>query len=91
MKYQIKFRSSAVSEIESLQPKLQQRVRLAIDALEDDPRPMGYKKLKGVANLYRIRISDIRVVYTIEDSALLITVIMVADRREIYKRLKKNL
>ena len=86
MKYQIKFRTSAIREIKSLPPNLQQRVRSAIDSLESDPRPIGYKKLKGFANLFRIRISEIRVLYSIEDKMLIIEIIKIGYRREVYKK-----
>src|SRR5437763_244601 len=83
MKFQIKFRTSALSEIKSLQPNLKNRVRDAIDSLEKDPRPMGYKKLKGFANLFRIRISNIRVIYSIDDQIVTVTIIKIGNRREV--------
>ncbi len=52
--------------------------------LEKDPRPPGCKKLKG-RNAWRIRIGDYRVIYDIEDARLVITVIAIGHRREVYE------
>ena len=52
--------------------------------LELDPRPSGCKKLKG-RDAYRIRIGDYRVIYEIQDSRLMVTVITIGHRREVYE------
>jgi len=61
MNYQVKLRTSSVKELKSLQPNLRERVSIAIDALANEPRPSGCKKLKGFSNLFRIRVGDIRI------------------------------
>jgi mRNA interferase RelE/StbE len=86
MKYQIKFRSSALKEILALPKKMADRVGTAIDALGDNPRPFGYTQLQGSEKLFRIRIGDIRVVYTIEDEIRIVEIRMVGNRREIYRK-----
>jgi mRNA interferase RelE/StbE len=86
MKYQIKFRSSALKEILSLPKKIADRVREAIDALADNPRPYGYIQLKSSEKLFRIRIGDIRVVYTIEEEIRIVEIRTVGNRREIYRK-----
>lgn len=86
MKYQIKFRTSAIREIKSLPLSLRKRVCDAIDTLETDPRQMGYKKLKGFVNLFRIRVNEIRIIYTIEDKILTVEIIKIGYRREVYKK-----
>lgn len=66
--------------------RLTPKRRLAcITALEQDPRPSGCKKLRGATNTYRIRSGDYRVVYTIEDAELLVLVVRVGHRREVYR------
>ncbi|MCF0054038.1 type II toxin-antitoxin system RelE/ParE family toxin [Dyadobacter sp. LJ53] len=57
-----------------------------IDALMNNPRPQGVRKLENFTNSYRIRIGNYRVIYSIEDDKLLIEVVKVADRKEAYKK-----
>jgi mRNA interferase RelE/StbE len=64
---------------------LQNRIQPKIDALATEPRPSGVKKLKGEENTYRIRVGSYRVIYEIKDDVLLVTVIRVAGRGEVYK------
>ncbi len=64
---------------------MQQRVANAIDSLARDPRPVGAKKLESEDDLYRIRAGDWRIVYQIHDGALVVLVIRVRHRREVYR------
>ena len=59
-------------------------IKKAIYALADNPRPQGYKKLKG-RDGYRIRVADYRIIYEVFDSELLIDVINLGHRKDIYK------
>jgi mRNA interferase RelE/StbE len=63
----------------------QARIASAIDALAGDPRPSGVTKLRGPEGFYRIRVGDYRVVYAIEDDVLLVLVVRVGHRREVYR------
>jgi mRNA interferase RelE/StbE len=63
------------------------RVNAAILALADDPYPPGSKKLQGEANLYRVRVGDYRVLYRIEDERLIVLVVNIGHRRDIYRSL----
>ncbi len=62
------------------------RVSRRIDALAQDPRPAGVKKLEGEADVYRVRDGNFRIIYRIEDRKLLILVLLVGDRRDVYRR-----
>ncbi len=62
------------------------RVSRKIDALAQDPRPAGVKKLEGEADIYRVRDGNFRIIYRIEDRKLLILVLLVGDRRDVYRR-----
>lgn len=86
MPYRIEFRSSAAKEILSLPEMLAERVRTAIDDLAQNPRPFGYIKLGGFKDLFRIRISDIRVIYAIDDGIKIVEIRSVRNRREIYRK-----
>ena len=61
------------------------RLRTRIDSLADNPRPPDTKKLSGAEELYRIRVGDYRVLYAIQDKVLLVLVVKVGHRREVYR------
>lgn len=69
--YRIKFKSSAAKEFRKLSPTIQARMRTPINALKTDPRPSGVIKLKGSDQLYRLRVGDYRVVYSVDDEVQL--------------------
>lgn len=75
---------SAAKEIEAIERR-RDRVVAAICALADDPRPMGAEKLAGREAPYRIRVGDYHVVYSIEDNALIVWVVKVGHRRDVYR------
>lgn len=83
--YRIELKPSVVREMTRLQPRDRRRVAGAIDALAIEPRPHGVEKLKGVDDLWRVRVGDFRVIYTVQDDRLLILVVRVGNRREIYR------
>ena len=61
------------------------RVDARILALAEDPRPPGAKRLAGSEGLHRIRVGDYRVVYAIEDDVLLVLVVRIGHRRDVYR------
>jgi mRNA interferase RelE/StbE len=71
----------------SLPKSDQRRVDAAILELARDPHPPGSKKLHGAEELYRIRVGDYRVVYTVEHEHLVVLVVNVGNRRDIYRSL----
>jgi mRNA interferase RelE/StbE len=64
----------------------QRRIARAIDGLATNPRPRGAVKLAGEDGLWRIRAGDYRVIYSVQDGALLVLVIRIGHRREVYRR-----
>lgn len=62
-----------------------------IDSLARNPRPEGCKKLKGPADLYRIRVGNFRIVYRIEEDELIVLVAAIGNRRDIYEEIKRLL
>ena len=83
-KYRILIKPSAVKEIEVIAPKKdRQRIVERILKLADNPRPYGCEKLSG-RDKYRIRQGHYRIVYAIEDDNLLIHVIKVGHRKDVY-------
>ena len=67
-----------------LDEKMQGRVDDAIYALAVEPRPAGCKKLSGQANTYRVRVGDFRILYDVEDEVLVVLVVQIGNRREVY-------
>ena len=64
---------------------LVQRLVSAIGELAATPRPAGCRKLEGQDDLWRIRVGDYRIVYSINDGALLILVVTLGNRRDVYR------
>lgn len=84
--YSIQFRPHAERDLRKLAQPIQRRIAAAIDALAKNPRPPGAEKLSGGAEYYRIRVGDYRILYEIEDAVLVILVIRIGHRRDVYRR-----
>ncbi len=86
MIYEVGFKPAALRQLRKLDAKVQTNILTEIEFLADDPRPSDCKKLKGETNLYRIRVSGTyRVIYEIQDKQLLVTVVKIGHRRDIYR------
>ena len=86
--YKLVIKRSAAKEIESIgQKKTRRRIVERIQGLAEDPRPHGCEKLSGKHPRYRIRQGPFRILYEIKDDELIVFVVKVADRRDVYKRL----
>jgi len=84
-KYKIQIKSSAVKELNKLPKKDLKKVVLKIQALSEDPRPSGCEKLSGDEK-YRIRHGNYRIIYAIQDEILVVYVVKIGHRRDIYKK-----
>ena len=82
--YRLLIKPSAVKELEALPTKDRRRLVQRLQKLSGDPRPPGCEKLSGHL-LYRIRQGNYRVLYSVEDEALVVLVIKVGHRREVYR------
>ncbi len=77
---------SAAKEIEAVdQKKDRQRIVASILALADEPRPNDSEKLADQIDRYRVRVGRYRVVYSISDDELVVLVVRVADRKDVYR------
>jgi mRNA interferase RelE/StbE len=84
--YRVLIKPSAAKEIEAVdQKKDRQRIVASILALADEPRPVGSEKLAGESNRYRVRAGRYRVLYSIADDELLVLVVRVAHRKDVYR------
>jgi mRNA interferase RelE/StbE len=83
-KYKIGIKKSAVKELNNLPVNELKRIVQKIQNLADDPRPYGCKKLTGEEK-YRIRSGNYRILYIIEDDILIIYIVKIGHRREVYR------
>ena len=84
-RYDVTIARRAVKAIARLCRKDQQRVRAAIDLLADEPRPPGCVALSGEDSVYRVRVGDYRILYEVVDARLIVHVVRVGHRREVYR------
>jgi mRNA interferase RelE/StbE len=84
MTYRVEISRKAAKALAALPAKAQTAIASAITALADEPRPAGCTKLTN-SDAYRIRIGDYRVIYTINDGQLIVTVVKTGHRREVYR------
>lgn len=91
MSYRIILERRAEKDFRSIRDtRLKRRIAAAIDALADAPRAAGAKKMQGYDELWRVRIGDWRICYRIEDARLIVLVITVAPRAEVYELLRRR-
>ena len=85
MKYAVLLEKSAARFLLRLRDaKLKSRLDEAIESLADDPRPSGCRKLAGTTDRYRVRVGDYRIVYRIDDGKVVVLVLLIGHRREVY-------
>lgn len=84
--YSIRFKPQAERDLKRIKDRRTlRRILDAISALEKDPRPHGVKALQGDTSILRLRVGDYRVLYTVLNADLLILVVTIGHRREIYR------
>ncbi len=89
--YELRIAAAASKELDALpRKKDRQAVVARIRALAEEPRPSGCVKLSGKEDLYRVRQGRYRIVYTIEDDQLVVIVIRIADRKEVYRKIGRS-
>ncbi|MBW4665871.1 MAG: type II toxin-antitoxin system RelE/ParE family toxin [Cyanomargarita calcarea GSE-NOS-MK-12-04C] len=85
MTYQIQFTKGVLRQLKKLRLDVKERIEAKIQDLAIEPRPNGVKKLEDEDGLYRIRVGDYRVIYQILDDILLVSIVKVKHRREVYR------
>ena len=83
-RYRLRIKPSAVKELESVPKKDQPKIVSKIRSLADDPRPPGSQKLSGDEK-YRIRQGVYRILYLIGDEELIVVVVKIAHRKDVYR------
>lgn len=84
-RYRIELRPAAVRALRKLGPPVRRRLHGAIALLAEDPRPPSARALQGRPGL-RVRVGDCRIIYTVTDDGLLVVVVTLGHRREVYDR-----
>ena len=87
MSYTIYLTNTAAKDLAAVPKRTLKHIDNTILSLADNPRPHGSMKLQGADELYRIRKGDFRIIYKIEDAALIVTVIRVGNRRDVYRNI----
>jgi len=84
-RYELRFKNSVAKDLRALPKSDVAKVLERIDALRDDPRPPGSEKL-STQERYRVRQGSYRILYEIEDQQVVVTVVKVGHRREVYRQ-----
>lgn len=85
--YVVQYDPKALKELAKLDKSVARRIVRAVDALKADPRPSNSRPLVGYPDLWRLRVGDYRVVYTVKDAELLILALRIAHRSGVYRNL----
>lgn len=82
-RYRVEVRPAAIRALHKLDPKVRPRIEGAIALLAEDPRPPASRPLTG-RPAYRVRVGNYRIIYTIQDDLLLVVVVTLGHRRDVY-------
>lgn len=88
MTYEVRIKQAARRQIRNLSKQAQPAIIAALEGLADNPRPHGVVKLTGLADLYRIRVGEYRVIYQVRDRELLVLVLKAGHRKDVYDDLR---
>ena len=85
MRYEIIIKPAAEKCLDRIPKSTRRRIADALEGLRNNPRPPGVLKMSGAENLWRIRIGNYRVLYEIHDNRLIVLVLRVAHRKDVYR------
>ncbi|MFW0771858.1 type II toxin-antitoxin system RelE family toxin [Paenarthrobacter nitroguajacolicus] len=85
MSYSVQLAPAAVRQLRKLPAEARRRIQAAIEILAESPRPPGAKKLSGNSGDWRVRTGDYRIIYEIRDAQLIVLVVAMGHRRDIYQ------
>lgn len=85
MTYRVTLSPMAGRQLRKLDAQARRRIQAALDVLAEQPRPPSATRLVGGAGEWRVRTGDYRIVYEIEDDRLLVLVLRIGHRREVYQ------
>jgi len=82
--YKLEFSATAEKQLKNLARENQIRLLRTIQKLAEQPRPPGCRKLRGYVNVFRVQVGTYRVLYSVENDRLVILVLKIGHRRDIY-------
>jgi mRNA interferase RelE/StbE len=85
-RYRIEISQTAERQLKRLRQNDRRRVVKAMLALAEDPRPRGSRKLTGYDDVFRIRVRQYRILYSISGKKLVIIILKIGQRRDVYRR-----
>jgi mRNA interferase RelE/StbE len=85
-RYELRFRPAALRQLRKLDSQIARRIKSTTETLRSEPRPPGVKALTGQRGWLRIRVGDYRIVYEVRDSELVVLVIQIGHRSQVYDR-----
>jgi mRNA interferase RelE/StbE len=83
--YRVEISSTAEKQLRTLEDTDRRRVAHALVALGDDPHPPGSRKLSGYTDVFRIRVGVFRVLYSVENSKLVVIILKIGHRKDVYR------
>lgn len=83
--YKISYKKSVEKDLRKLAVAQRKSIVVKIQALADDPHPIGATKLRGSSDLFRIRHTDYRIIYQVKNTQLIVMIVKVGHRREVYR------
>jgi mRNA interferase RelE/StbE len=89
--FAVQFTPAALRQVDKLDPSVGRKVVSDIEKLEENPRPRGVEKMETKEKLYRVYVGpgkNYRAIYQIRDEALLVLVVKVGDRKDVYRRVQ---
>ena len=84
-RYRVEFTPAAARDLKKLDRQAQKRLSSVIDGLSENPRPNGVKALQGDSSILRIRSGAYRILYRIEDRVVMIVIIRIGHRKDVYR------
>jgi mRNA interferase RelE/StbE len=88
--YRIEISPAAARQLRKIDRRVVSQIAEKIDSLAVEPRPHGCEKLSGYRDMYRVRVGDYRIVYGVEDQLVLVAVLKVGNRAEVYQRIRDS-
>lgn len=85
MTYEIQLSPAAARKLKKFDPQIRRRIQAAIELLADDPRPPAATQLVGGEGEWRVRTGDYRIIYEIVEKRLVVLVINIGHRRDVYR------
>ncbi len=82
--YRIEWKASVLKELKRIDKTIVPRIVDTVQSLASNPRPSGVRKIKGSSRLFRVRVANYRVVYEVIDEKLLIHIVRVRHRKDVY-------